>query len=237
MPTYYYIDTTNEAKAIVDSSDIEKIDLYVNPNKDTEMSEEAEKKLYHITSYATEISHNEILAYVLPIVDFSYKPDGNCYNLIYLALENYLVCYNDEHDIKKPEEKTLFEKYIREQNIEKFAIFSNDRFQTLKLLLQHAKDTDQNEILGHASRQLISHIDKYDDWTLLDIFVNEHNICLWDVYHYSIAWNYKNVFCGIVDKYKDKINFDWNESAFDIAIRFEHNDMPIFVKNYLTNLK
>ena len=239
MPTYYTIETTTKSKYIVNLNLFDKIENYINNlsindenNDNLNIKYSREEKIYHLSSYSVDISNNLFLNSILNLIDLNYTPDGNSYNLLHLALDNYLECYFNEHE-NKNKNKNQFHVNIKKLKEDKDIINSVIRLETLNILLSHAKITNSYNNLDYYSRNLIEFIDKYDNWTLLDIFINEFNISLWSIYHYSIAWAYKKVFEKLVDKYEDKINFKWTLSAIEIAERFDHEEMREYVKNYL----
>lgn len=132
------------------------IDHNANNTKD-----QYDLRLYHILSYSTDVSNINIIQHFHNKINLDYSPDGNAYNLLHLAIENYVENY--------PEQKT--------------------KLYDIVILLVKSHLLNQNYLyVGNHLRDLISLGEYYNDYTLLTQLVREYNMNICDVYHYSIAW-------------------------------------------------
>ena len=151
-------------------------------------------------------------------------PDGNAYNLINLAIENFVDKYivNDEDD----EEFETIDK-------------NKERYDIIIFLVKTQLENYPNDKVDCSMRKLIDVCDKYDDYTLVTILFRIYNISTWDMYHYSIAWGYFKVFDNLIEKFNDIIDLEWTYSALKIAERFGLNkdsEMFIHVQNKIIEI-
>jgi hypothetical protein len=79
--------------------------------------------------------------------------------------------------------------------------------------------------LGYSTRYLIEFCDEYNNYDILTILLRKYNTSTWDVYHYSITWNYPKVFDKLIEDFNDIIDFSHTCSAIDMARRFNNNDI------------
>ena len=189
MPTSYYIVTTDIVKKLIQDNDILGLEQYLqNLEKD---------RVYHVLSHAVDVANTKVLNHFANLITTQYIPNGNAYNLLHLATENYV----SDH-------KNL------------------DKLETIKIILENGKNNDGNNFnSGIAMRCLIPFLnDNITDLVVLDLFVS-YDISIWDLYHYSIAWNYPKVFDMILEKYSGKIDFNWLSHACNIATSFNHMEM------------
>ena len=195
MPTSYGIDTNSIVENLVETNNIESLEIYLDgTHKD---------QLYHILSSAVDVSNTKVLQHFISRLICKIRPDGNSYDLLVLAVENY-VRYKDTPTKTK-------------------------QLEIIELLCEQQKRVKTEIIdLDFSTRYLIKYLNENDDYELLDMLVT-YGANLWNVYHYSIAWNHPKVFDKILDKYLDLIDFEWTESAIDIAYQFDHNDIVTHV--------
>ena len=197
MPISYYIVTNEKVSELVDTTNLQELDSYLLTGGDTE-----EERLYHILSYATNISNLVVLKYFSDKINTSYVPDGNAYNLIHLAIETYVENYEKDSRII--------------------------RFETV-LLLVAAQLKNHGNIKNIMLRDLISLGNTHNNYELLEILAKHYHVTLWDVYHYSIAWNVPKVFDKLIAELIEFIDFEWTETAIDIAYGFDHDEIVVYV--------
>ena len=114
MPTCHFIITNKIVESLVDAYNLYELDDYLINTimlKDVcesyelfEMDEIEQscpisynEKLYHILSYATYTINLAVLKHFSDKINVEYLPDGNGYNLIDLAVENYVEKYKDNN--------------------------------------------------------------------------------------------------------------------------------------------
>ena len=228
MPTCYFIVTTETAKKLVDETNLNKLNNYLNNGTNEELIDVGkhltapwvnndntyEERLYHILSYATDKSNLTVLNHFRDKIDTNYVPDGNAYNLIDLAIENYA----DDYNVNIPEN-------------------NENKYDTIIFLIKSQLKNYDVVDADYPSRRLVSFLDRYDNYDLLTALVREYDVSLWDVYHYSIAWGYPKVFDKLLDKFYDLIDFNWTKGALEIANRFEQHDTIKHVINKLHVVK
>jgi len=226
MPTAFYYTYTDQSDKIVKLNLVDEIDNYIN-NPNIELTYKGryrkdyckDEKIYHISATAIDLNNHVMLKAVLKYVDLANTyNDGNCFNLLQLALNNYYEDYED--DVKK------------EKN-----------YETIMILLEHAKNTNYNSATdnesggflntGYIFRLMIKHLDNYDDWALFDLLRKVLNPPLNNCYHYSIAWSYKKVFEKLVNNYLEFINISDTKSSIESAEYFKDYEMREYVTKFL----
>lgn len=188
---------------------------YINKN--------VELHAYHILSYATLTANTRVLKRFAKYFDHTYRPDGNAYDLVNLAIENYIT--DDDSDdsnesIESNDGIDSNEGIAAEDNgeigyesdgIEDSAEAEKSEkareFDTIFILIEtHIKNFGSIDI-GYATRQLVGYCKKTDDYTLVDILIRKYSVCLWNMYHYAIAWGAKKVFDTLVSDYDSFIDY------------------------------
>jgi len=238
MPTSYFIITNDLVRVLVDSKNYKNLDIYLDQNVSCDilssniikenklvtpskascripflkLTNNRNDKIYHIISYAVESANNEVLNYYNDVIECEkYRPDGNSFNLLHLAIENYVKIYSDAIS----------------ENMEDDEINVNvaKRLNTIILLLntQMRKygQVDDRYILKY----LLGFCNDYQNYYLMNLLIEQYNILVEDIFHCSILWNYPKVFDYIVDNYKYKITFDSFGSTVRITRLNGNKDM------------
>ncbi len=202
MPTSYFIITNDYVKNLINRNDLQKLDFYLD-----ESNESNQLKLYHILSYAIDIGNINVLDHFKDKINLNYSPDGNAYNLLHLAIENYV--------------KTSDAKF----------------YDITILLVRSHKSNHSDEINSYGLRDLIPFMSKHNNYKLITELVRDYNISLTDVYYYSIAWGYTNVFDYITNNLIDMINLDYDTTCLGIqmACRFDNHSTARHVAEFLEN--
>jgi hypothetical protein len=78
MPTHYYVETTDEAKELVDQKNYKGIDDFCKDDLHT----------FYLASHAVDTENIDVINHLSKKINFHYISDGNAYNLIHLAAEN-----------------------------------------------------------------------------------------------------------------------------------------------------
>jgi len=166
-------------------------------------------RLYHILSYATEVANINVLEHFKDKINLNYTPDGNAYNLLHLAIENYV------------------DKYL----------ITNTKYYDIVILLTKSHISNHNLTPdGYLLRYLIRLGSSHSDYRLLTQLVREYNLCISDVYHYSIAWGYQDVFDYLVKNFDDLIQYDITSWAIENAVRFDHHDVAKYAGSRVAKL-
>jgi hypothetical protein len=247
MPTYFYINTTKCIKKILSKYDknIDQKDcanmfrLYIEGtcpiHSDINIVDEKEKNKCGINDLGecndetkiTQIRVNHILSCCV---------NSNSKALINILIKlcedsNYPIDLNINHG----NEYTFIQLVI--DNIDEYEWTLNDVIDMITLLNNLAKDLDQNiiEQMNFASRRILSQrlLSDSDRIKLIDQLIS-YEISLWNLYHYSLCWkDYTFVTEHLVDNYYNKIDFEWTQSALEIAKRFGNYDESFaFAKRY-----
>lgn len=199
MPTHYFIITNDTVKTLVNATNLNGLDNYLLPNELAETSNTSvtfDERLYHILSYATDVANLTVLNHFNDKINIDIRPDGNAYNLVDLSIENYINNYTKNNTIYFDIVMCLVEAQIKNHGT-----------------------------ISCSLRQLIKFCDTNDNYDLLTILVRKYNISLWDIYHYSIAWNNPKVFDKLISEFSEIIDFEWTKSAIDMAYQFDHDDI------------
>ena len=230
MPTCYSIVTNKTVRKYVDTNNLSALDEYMtNPDTEIDNAESDDddsydvnynkeiptlyaKKLYHITSYATDKANLLVLSHFENIINLEYQPSSQCYDLIHFAVENYIDNYSENNTVEQTK-----------------------RYDTILFLLKSGyKNNGKIEWTG-AIRRLIcnihneeSKIKNNDAFDLLTLMVRTYNISIEDAYHYSIVWNNPKAFDTLIENFDDIIDYKWTNSALSGALEF---------KNHLISLK
>lgn len=221
MPTYYYIITTDKASDLVDSKNYTELETYIlSDNSEFEVSDSnycvapwvniqnsKNENIYHILSYAVDTLNFDVLEHFKNHINLDFRPDGNAYNLFHLALEKYT---------KSPTEIN---------------------YNIVKLLVNSQLQNHQCLKISSYMRHLLSHCDKTDDYKLVSELVLKYGVDIDDFYHYSIAWNYKKVFDYILENFSNIVDFNMTKSSVDIARRFDHDQMAVYVIEKINKLQ
>lgn len=95
---------------------------------------------------------------------------------------------------------------------------------------------DSGDTKEWYTRYLVKNNPNFD---LIDKVIQLTDCSLWNMYHYSIAWNKPGLTEYLVNNYRYKIDMDWNKDAFEIARRFESEDSLKLLreKPWLFNMK
>ena len=228
MPTCYFIITNKIVKKLVNAYNLDGLDDYLintimlkDVCKSYELFEMDEterscpisynEKLYHILSYATYTINLVVLEHFSDKINVGFSPDGNAYNLIDLAVENYVEKYTDTN-------------------------LHTNTYKVLILIIESELKNHKTVNLDFATRRLVTFCNEYNNYKLLAILVRKYNASMSDVYHYSIVWGYQKVFDNITNDFYDVINFEWTKSAINIALRFKEIDMVCYVINKMNTL-
>lgn len=228
MPTSYFIRTNKTVEALVNEKNLYKLDNYltntISPDELDESDESDEsdeldhtcsasynEKLYHIMSYATDTANLVVLKRFSNKIDVRYRPDGNAYDLIDLAIKNYVENYVENNPC-------------------------TNRYDTIILIIEAQLKNHKCLYSSYPTRRLVKFCDEYDNYELLTTLVRKYNVSMWNMYRYSIAWGYQKVFDKITNDFKDVINFEWTLSAIGIALRFENIDIMNHVMNKMKTL-
>lgn len=182
------------------------IEYYKKASNDTHVRD--------IAICAVDMNNKNVLNLIRKDIKVKYVNDGNDYNLITLFADNLT-----------------------------YAKYRKDDPELFNLLCQIADENDEDihETLGYGSRFVLK-IKKDDyvtnDYDLiikyLDLFISK-NISLWNVYHYSIAWNEPMIVKYLIDNYSDRIDFkNWTSDALDVATDFESTDAIKFCNENIT---
>jgi hypothetical protein len=208
MPVHYYTVTNSYVEKLVDTNSMDMLEKYIDAKHIENVNG---LRLYHVLSCAVDVNNNKVLKHFINRFVSDIRPDGNSYDLLVLAIEKYVENYSETHH--------------------------DDRYiDTIKILCEQHKKIKKDIIdLGYATRHLISHIGETNNYDLLDLLVLE-GANLWDIYHYSIAWNNPSVFDKLLENYVGYINFGWTESAINQAYNFDHNVMAVHVLNKMNKL-
>ena len=233
MPTRYSIVTNKTVQKYVDTNNLSALDEYMtNPDTEIDNTEYDDddsydvnynkeiptlyaKKLYHITSYATDKANLLVLSHFENIIDLEYQPDGNSYELIHLAVENYIDNYSENNTI---EQKKWYD--------------------TILFLLKTGFKNNGKIGAELATRQIMSNIKNEeskiknnDAFDLLTLMARTYNVSISDAYHYSIAWNYPKAFDELIANFDDIINYELTNSALHCALEYKKHIIQL---NYNT---
>ena len=232
MPTCYSIVTNKTVRKYVDTNNLSALDEYMtNPDTEIDNTESDDdsydvnynkeiptlyaKKLYHITSYATDKANLLVLSHFENIIDLEYQPDGNSYELIHLAVENYIDNYSENNTI---EQKKWYD--------------------TILFLLKTGFKNNGKIGAELATRQIMSNIKNEeskiknnDAFNLLTLMVRTYNVSISDAYHCSIAWNYPKAFDELIANFDDIINYELTNSALHCALEYKKHIIQL---NYNT---
>lgn len=217
MPTYYNIITTNEAKKLVDTNDLNGIENYIcvetlpdkilidiekNKIENNKIGNDHinEEKLYHILCYAVKKGNLIVLQHLKNQINIDYVPDGNAYNILDYAIKKYVT------------------KYICNED-------NTNRYDIIILLMEVQRKNCQKNNIRDVSTHLIDFCDQYNNYDLLTLLVTKYSLSIHSIYHYSIAWNYPKVFDKIILDHKNIIDLDWTISAVETAYKFENFDI------------
>lgn len=213
MPTYYYIITTNEVSDLVDLKNYTELETYISSDNSqsqisdskycvapwTTIQNSKNDNIYHIMSYATDTSNFDVLEHFKNHINLDFRPDGNAYNLFYLALEKY---------VESP---------------------TKTNYDIIKLLIDSQLQNYNNLQISNYMRHLLSYCDRTDDYKLVNELLLKYNVPIDDFYHYSIAWNYKKIFDYVIENFSNIVDFNTTKSSVDIARRFDHDQMAKYV--------
>jgi hypothetical protein len=234
MPVCYSIVTNKTVRKYVDTNNLSALDEYMtNPDSeiDNTVSDDDDnsydvnynkdiptlyaKKLYHITSYATDKANLLVLSHFENIIDLEYCPDGNSYELIHLAVENYIDNYSENNTIEQKK-----------------------RYDTILFLLKTGFKNNCKINVELATRRLMSNIKNEeskiknnDAFDLLTLMVRTYNVSISDAYHYSIVWNYPKAFDELITNFDDIIDYAWTDLALRCAFEFKKHIIQL---NYNT---
>lgn len=227
MPIEYYIVTTKFVTNLVDNNDLDRLDDYLinGHSEDQELYCDMDKalvapwvtvqdsykdRLYHILSYATNVSNLNVLNYYSDKIDINYYPDGNSYNLIHLSITNYIESFN-----------------IYDNNI----INIKNKFDTIILLIECLQNNINFEFPLHGLTEFCDSSNNYD---LVTILINKYDISADFLYSSSINNDYSKVFDYLIDNFYHKINFKCIEEALQISFI---NDNYEIIKHVLNKIK
>lgn len=199
MPTYYFIITNKDVKNMVNNHELTNLEHYLNSH---DIEDSYDLRLYHILSYATDVANIDVLKYFKNKINLDYSPDGNAYNLLHLAIENY---------------------------VNKYTTHNTKLFDIIILLTESHIKNHNTAPSGNYLRHLISLGSKHKDYTLLTKLVREYDMCISDMYHYSIVWGHKDVFDYLISNFDDVIDYDNTFIAIEIACGFDHHDVAKYV--------
>ncbi len=224
MPTCYSIVTNKTVQKYVDTNNLSALDEYMtNPDTEIDNTESDDdddsydvnynkeiptlyaKKLYHITSYATDKANLLVLSHFENIIDLEYQPYGNSYELIHLAVENYIDNYSKNNT--KEQQKW---------------------YDTILFLLKTGFKNNGKIDAELATRQIMSNIKNEeskiknnDAFDLLTLMVRTYNVSISDAYHYSIVWNYPKAFDELIANFDDIIDYAWTDSSLRCALEYK----------------
>jgi len=222
MPTSYHVFSPVETKEMVKNEDFDSIDEYIkNPKTDfvectglpsylgTFFNQPVVDDLIHlrviahhqIAIRAVQLNKPNVLHHIKDGIDFIYVPTGNSYELFHLATEL------GHYDLIK----VLYEIAVDTTYGDK--ILPKIEF-ALRIALQMIKD-------DHELFRILREYYLGDDVYRLD---------LWNIYHYSIAWDRPGVTKWLLDHYSTNIDLSWTPGAIDIAKRFDSQKSLEFVK-------
>ncbi len=177
----------------------------VNTNNFEELDKNLDTEAMSILVYAVEKENKEVIKRYRDKIDVSYEKDGNSYSMITLATEKYTECETEE---------------------EKDKIFKMIKF----IIKEHKNNKNKFPDLGYPTRLLIKYCHNTGDYRLLDEYINT-KCSLWNVFHYSIAWNYKNTYDYINANYPNLIYEDWLDSACETAKDFGNKEMAEYARS------
>lgn len=227
MPTECFIETTEEAQNIVDNTDIDNVSIYINtPLANTESDDpnrcampqcmkpsfpdDKNLRIYHILSYAVDTGNIVIIKHVMDNFEYDvkYTPHGHAYDLIILAIENWIRnVKREERENTNSKPETFYKQYILEQENELTQNSSSHCYDVILTLLKY------NFAMSYGLRLLINYCDRTDDYKLVDLMIRKYNCDIWDMYHYSIFWCYPKVFDYAVEHYSDLIDFNITKNS------------------------
>jgi hypothetical protein len=223
MPTYYYIDDNEEILDIITNcetnNNFEELEKYIDN----------QEKAYGVFSLAVAYLKISTLQHFFDKLILFNSMDGNCYELIHLAI----CMYRDTYSYLKTGgiltyETALYYSDITEESLK----------QIVDIIIILVESQIKRELKPKTMlRDLISFCDKFEDYFLVDMLCGKYKLDMWDLYHYSIAWNCQKVFNVLLEKYSDLINFDWTKSAIEIAYRFNNHEMVKYVFEQLREKK
>ena len=221
MPTYYYIITNDLVRSMVDNNYLNKLSDYVDRdisenvlssnenepdmtnsricrNPYIELTNCPHEKIYHILSYATDVSNLKVLKFFEDVIDTTYVPDGNAYNLFRLAIENYTNDYPT--NIKK-------------------------RYDTIIFLFESQLKNHGSTNIHYYMNTLINFCDKTDNYDLVTSLVRTYKVSIDSLYFSTIQWNYPKVFDKLIDDFYDVIDLSCMEEAINMAYRCDNNSI------------
>ena len=178
-------------------------------------------RMYHVLSYAIESMNMKVLNHMKDRIvsgkfEFnpSYRPDEELFNLLDLAIENWLInsLWDYLHVTSNPD------------------IDLNKDIKIISLLMD----------IGCRNEYAMRHIIHYcyiniNDYKLADILINKYNCSVKPLYYYAIIFAYKGVFDKILENYINKIDFNWTLEALDDTIAYGNKDMKEYVINKIKN--
>ena len=226
MPTSYYIITNEYIEDLVNNNDLANLENYLNSTQSLPIHSEGtghmcvapwvddiddsyDLRLYHILSYATDVGNINVLEHFKNQINLNYRPDGNSYNLLDLAIENYV------------------DKYLT----------SDTEFYPIAILLVKSHISNHNLVPnGYQLRYLIDFGSSHSDYKLLTQLVREYGLYINEVYHYSIAWGYQDVFDYLVENFNDLIQYEITSGAIEIAVRFNNHAVAQYVGTRVAQL-
>lgn len=261
MPTYYYIYKNNKILHLIEdcekSGNFTEVEKYIetnykckcknNQDYDCDYENECdcnneELRLYNILSHSVAYIKINTLKYFYHKIKLDYSRDGNVYDLLHLSIKMYIDAYrinknkdknkdNFDFDFDMNNDELLYfteiyeEKEINEDLIKKIV-------DIISILINSQKE--QNKNINPMFRDLIPLCKEYSDYDMINLLCREHELNIWDLYHYSIAWGYKDVFDELIERFDDLIEYRWTEHAIEIAYRF---DNPDIVNHVMEKLK
>ena len=198
MPTAYCIHRCDKAKELVNNNDIDEILKFVNENNNIDT------RIY----VGIKIKEDKKMIQLNTYLICGYTVDQQKYEILDKLQDNILV--NKTYDGNS---FTLLH----------LAVYNRD-FKMLKYLCNIADENGENylEGLDFTTRLMI---DENPNYEIIDYCINK-GICMWNLFHYSIAWGFRNVLDYIMLNYHDRINVKkYIGGAINTAKRFGKNEM------------
>lgn len=209
MPTYYFAPTTDVAIGLVSKKDFEGIDKYIKGENFVEITKLWD---YETGNYIVEL--------------FNLPKPQRVYHIVISAVESKAL--DVLKHIKDMEKDIDVDYHMKDGNV----------YTPLHLATENMckdKDTTVFEFLFPLSKDNLWYtrylLENNCDLDFIDKIINMTDCDLWDLYHYSIAWNRPQVTEHLITYYNYKVDKSWNKNAFMIARRFDSKDSLELLKN------